>query len=571
MKHFLFFLTICAIQPLFSQVSFDAEVNRKEMSIDETLVLNYIIRSEGNQALNSDDFNLNFPDIQDFSILSTRNWNEDVMINGKRQQSIVLSLILKPNNTGRLSIPEAGLRLPNGNLRSPSFEIQVNRDASHSQPQATDSPNKMKKGFLAFEVSNKNPYRNENILGELVFYAVNPFYLENVRQYDPPKFEGFTTDFIEFDNTAISQKKVNGRMYYARTIYRVIMSPTQSGTLIIDPSQADILVGDGFYGQRMQSIHSGKVKLNVRELPQNAPKYFTGAVGDFNLKIKAPQKEVATNSSFDVDIQLKGNGNFTYVKIPEIHVSSHIEKYKPGSHKDITKNSRGESGEWIEKNVMVAHEEGEQKISIDPFVYFNPKTGKYVSIPSQTIALHVNDNGDDQENTNWEVAERENESEGKEDTSVSIFTFSQNPDSKTKNNAWNYWVGGSALLLLFAFVGLFFYSKKQNAREEEEKIENTTDSFPIDNSEPLNPTPQKIQWEEIAKAYQAEDKSQFYSLLEKTLNTHKEVNHFFESYPQDTAQLKRKIQELKYAPVYDKNAENELYESAEKWYQKHYA
>ncbi len=559
MSRVFFFLLWASMSMLNGQISFEAEINRDHLSMDESLVLNYIIRSETAQAVNSQELNLNFPDLQDFTVLSTQNWNEDVQVNGTRQQSFVLSLVLKPNRTGTLKIPPAGLTYHNERLRAPSFEVVVGRNSTQSPSQPMDS-DRMKKGFLSFEISNTTPYQNENLLGELIFYAVNPFYLENVRKFIPANFSGFSSEFIEFDNSVIYQKRINGKTYYARTLYKVLLSPNKSGRMTIDPSSAEVLVGDGFYGHHMQTIQSGKVKLNVAELPANAPKNFTGAVGDFELVVEKPNEKIEAHKSFSLGISLKGKGNFTFVKMPKIETDKSIEYYKPSSEKKIRITEQGEQGEWLQKNVLVAQQEGVYPIKVGAFSYFNPQTGKYIEIAPQQFELDIAA-GDGAYQayvspyTDPNLPSDSNLSEDSESNNI----------SDSSQSHWWAWVGGATTLIALAFIGLLVWIRKQ---QKDEVIRQKEPQELVISDEPKQ-IQAPFRFEDITQAYQRGDISEFYRGIEQMLNQ-KELRHTdSEQFGQDKERITKKLRQLKYSPLQDAQSQKELWEVAQDWNRKY--
>ena len=102
---------------------------------------------------------------------------------------------------------------------------------------------------------------------------------------------------------------------------KTVLYPQKTGELSIEPLVYDIAVQvpsnrRDIFGQVLsntvnKTVSAGKVKINVRPLPnQGKPDNFSGAVGNFDLLVNTTKKELLISEAFQLNIEIKGKGNF---------------------------------------------------------------------------------------------------------------------------------------------------------------------------------------------------------------------------------------------------------------------
>jgi hypothetical protein len=125
-------------------------------------------------------------------------------------------------------------------------------------------------------------------------------------------------------------------------------------------------------------------------LPENGkPRDFSGLVGKFAVTAKMPEKSATAGKPIALVITVSGAGNLQSIPRPkEPHISG-AEKYEPEIKDEFSRTERGSEGGRTYTHVLVPQKEG--ILAIGPFTtnYFDPKTGKYVSIATEPMEVTV--------------------------------------------------------------------------------------------------------------------------------------------------------------------------------------
>jgi hypothetical protein len=133
--------------------------------------------------------------------------------------------------------------------------------------------------------------------------------------------------------------------------------------------------------------------LDVRPLPEPLPLTFMGAVGDFNLTSKISALKVGVGESVTWTLQLTGTGNWPEVHgLPARTLSRDFTVVKPVTKLEL-KNGLLFDGALTEDVLLVPTKNGTYQLGPMRYTYFDPKTGKYQMITTETITLTVGTGG----------------------------------------------------------------------------------------------------------------------------------------------------------------------------------
>ncbi len=556
---------LCVSGVMQAQLLFDAEVSSDAMGIDEVIQVQYRIGVPNNMTVDLSEISPSFPDFRNFTVLSTQEYSSSVEIDGNSGTSMILIFILKPNKTGTLSIAPATLTYRNQEISTQSFEIKVTRDSSSGNQPKNPSPNGMKNGYLAFEVSDRQPYPDEGIHGRLVMYAVNPFYLNKVRDIEPPEFEGFNVRPIKDPISTIEQENKNGRVYFKRTLYEALLFPTRKGQITIPKGSAKVWVSNGFNSRKLQTINSANLKINVQDYPSNPPVSFTGAVGKFRLLVKPPKGELEVDKPITVKMELRGNGNLTLAKLPKLKHPKSINAIRPRVDRKIEISPKGEVGVLKQENILIPEEEGEVEVIVSAFSYFNPDTEKFVEIPAQKIQLPIG-NGEKVSISQVDQQEENLHQEPKEQntsSNVVIYTKSDEESSSNDSSGMWKWIGAGGGLVLLSFLAIVFFTRKnQNEDSEKESVA----VVPV-----LEPEPKGFDFFPIENAHLQKDPRALYREIEEMLRFSKLEHELNTEARNEQEQLSTFLQTQKYAPFHQAENDEKLYQQASEFYKKYLA
>jgi len=177
--------------------------------------------------------------------------------------------------------------------------------------------------------------------------------------------------------------------------FETALTPLRSGTLTVGPAtmHLDLLVrtrGDAFFGgffgdqQRPLELHSEPLTLDVLPLPEaNRPPDFTGAVGHFELDVKAAPLALGVGDPVTVTSTIRGTGNLESVAPPAIEGSDVLRVYP------VQPSGQPAAGERTFEQVVIPQRAGAVALPEMRFSYFDPDARAYRTISRPPVALTV--------------------------------------------------------------------------------------------------------------------------------------------------------------------------------------
>lgn len=130
-------------------------------------------------------------------------------------------------------------------------------------------------------------------------------------------------------------------------------------------------------------------KLTIRELPKPAPSEFQNAVGDYNLRSSLSSLNVGVGDSVTWTLELTGTGNWPEItRLPKRVLSKDFQAGAAVLKRNIKQGSLFD-GSLVEDIMIVPTKAGEYQIGPVRYVYFDPKTGKFQMITTETFTLTV--------------------------------------------------------------------------------------------------------------------------------------------------------------------------------------
>lgn len=261
--------------------------------------------------------------------------------------------------------------------------------------------------FVRLSVSSSQVYKGEPIVATLRLYSRIP--LGGLDAFTPPAFNGFWQQDISASDVGEQRETLNNRVYSAYTLKEYLLYPQQSGTLVVEPFEAtvtallqapsspssrsifDELMGlaDGGYQPVPKKLSSPRVNVSVRDWPAGAPEGFDGAVGRFDLSVTPPPSVVGANNSASYALRLEGTGNFPLIRTPGLELPQSFEQYNVTTSDNTRHTRNGTSGYREFTYPFIPRTDGTYTIPAVEFTYFDPKTGRYVTLASREISLEV--------------------------------------------------------------------------------------------------------------------------------------------------------------------------------------
>ena len=150
----LFFLVVLiafVLNNTFAQANFTATCPQKKIGKNDYLQVQFKVEHASNVE------SINPPSFKKFSVVSGPNQESSTTsINGKVDQYVSISYLLKPNSPGKFTIAPATARADGKEFQSNSLNIEVTNSSS------TSSSNNSANSLSAFGGSSSSPFTNLN-------------------------------------------------------------------------------------------------------------------------------------------------------------------------------------------------------------------------------------------------------------------------------------------------------------------------------------------------------------------------------------------------------------------------
>ena len=435
MKHLLLVIsfTFLILSPLQAQVNFVTRVSKNELSTAERLRVSFVLSSNGGN-LNQSNF---IPPAFDgfHKIMGPSTSQEYSFINGRSSSSFTYSYILQPVKTGTFTIGPASIKVDGKTYQTQPVTIKVvkgevnqnNTVYPGASPNAPKNNNitvkdKVDNALLVAELTKTNPYVNEAVGLVYKLYIPQNYGVVNYNETGQPEFKGFWAQDVDKKIAGPFQGEVNGKPYIYYILRKKLLFPQHAGKLTVKPLtlQIDLQVPvyRNFFGMRVPDyevervkLTSGKKVLRVKDLPkQNQPIDFSGAVGHFDFKTLIDNNQVKLGEPVNISVQVKGTGNLKLFDLPKLKAPEGLEVYDPKHTEQVQTSFAGNRGLVKDDYIIVPNQAGKFIIPGVRFVYFDPKSGQYVTKTSDDIVLFVTGSGNavSQNNTTNSVANTTN-------------------------------------------------------------------------------------------------------------------------------------------------------------------
>lgn len=396
---------------IFSQ-KFSVSADRTIVGQGEQFQIDFVF--EGGNVNNISNFIP--PSFNGFKILSGPNQSTSMtIINGKVSGSLTLSYILLAQNLGEYTIGSASIVYDGKKFTTQPLKLKVDKGSQRQAVQSKENSNEeiAKNVFIIAEANKTRVLQGEQITVTYKLYTKLNIASPQISKL--PSYEGFWAEEIQpIKQINFDIAMFRGERFRVAKIKQVALFPTKSGTLNVTPFELNIPVvvkkkktgndifdeffNDSFFG-RTETVDflakSNTIKVQVDPLPPNAPSSFSGAVGNFTMNTEIDKKDVSTNETLKLRINISGTGNIKLLNIPQLQLPAGLEKYEPKAIESIN-NSSIVSGQKIIDYLIIPRSPGVKEIPPVEFTFFNPSTKKYVTLKSETFKINVRKGADDE-------------------------------------------------------------------------------------------------------------------------------------------------------------------------------
>lgn len=395
MRNFFIALFLICANGLSAQVQFEARVSKQTLGLNERLRIDF--------TMNDDGDNFTPPSFEGFRVVGGPSQQvSQTWINGRATFNKSYIYILLPTRKGKIAIKQASIDIRGEIYKTNPITITVT-DAIDESKDPT-SPNYIPDAgvHLVAEISNPNPYFNEQVTVVYKLYFSPTVNIRNAREASSPKYNDFWSQAIDMKNLTAVRSTYQGQEAGMVVWRKTVLYPQKSGKLTIEPLTLDLVIdaptnrrdmwGRYQYATANKTISAGTKTINVKPLPETGkPEDFGGAVGKFNFVVKPSKTELKHGESLELDVSVSGNGNLKLFTLPKPVVPSALEMYDPVHTEKVTIPLSGMQGKIADKYTIVPQFQGNYTIKGLTFSYFDLATKRYKTVTSEDIVIKVID------------------------------------------------------------------------------------------------------------------------------------------------------------------------------------
>lgn len=358
------------------QPVFEAFTDTRELFQDSYIELSLVLRNgEGTQ--------FTAPDFSDFRIVSGPSRGiSTTIINGVMSMEMRFSYTLQPRRVGNLRIGAASIKVGSRTLQTRPVEIVVRKGGS---AQASTSSGQAD-FFVRAELSKTTAFSGEQIRLDYNLYTRVDIQSYNMVEESP--YPDFYVEDLQQIDSRVTQRTVQGKSYYVRTLRSLALYPQKAGLLEIGAASLElgILTNDPgteslFFGGeiRRAPCTTEPVQIKVESVPVNASACFSGAVGDFSVSFLAsPERELTTDEVFSFQLHIRGDGDLKRVSPPVFQPGDAFEVYPPRLVEENYFEEAGKRiGHKLYEYLVVPMKAGKQVLR-PAFCVFDPAQKRFV-------------------------------------------------------------------------------------------------------------------------------------------------------------------------------------------------
>ena len=343
------------------------------------------------------------------------------IINGSLSSSVATLFQVQASRPGTFTIPPITVTVDGKQLQTEAitFEVTspaagVNLQGGAAPPSRSGTQSLGEKEQMAF--LRISPVKEQSYPGELLPIEIKAYFQRGLRATlnTQPRLNGDGFVLSQSKQEPVQTEEMVDNVPYSVLTWPGSLSGIKEGknsvsvaieaTLLLPDKRrrAAPMGGDPFFGndpfadffnqQRMQEkkiqIVSKEMALQVLAMPaEGKPAGFSGAIGKFELQVKAQPTDVGPGDPITLTMTVAGAGNFDRVEAPVLNQAEGWKSYSP-SAKFTPGVSLGQGRKVFEQAIIARNGD---KTTIPPlaFSFFDPEAGKYQTLHSDPIPLRM--------------------------------------------------------------------------------------------------------------------------------------------------------------------------------------
>lgn len=399
------------LNPVFAADPVTVNIGSNQIGINQTLSVSFIFSQAGVVGF---DFPRN---TNDYEVVASSSSSNIQVINGVISQSKTLSYVLKPLHEGILNIPAVSYSLGSNAYQTQPTQVTVTAATAQAPtpppslsgrpmpinpaPSAQRQANTSADPIVVNTASNYNPYVNQQFSIKTKIY-----HRGNVRGISLATLQIDHVNIKRSDQAKEYTEMRNGLEYM---VYEIdyIAFPLKSGPIRIpeyDVNATIIRERPRNMGARMDPfsfmnylfeeseivVKAPAININVKPLPSNAPKGFSGYVGSVAVNHQIDKLTVNSGDAVTIKTNVYGNGNPKILSFDFFEKSQLYSIYKDKENLNVEINSGVEHfGLNTSTAIIPERKSGKLIIKTKPLISFNPVTKKFESHGEEEFEILV--------------------------------------------------------------------------------------------------------------------------------------------------------------------------------------
>ena len=403
-------LGLCTVQAS-AEVIVDASLSPLSFPQDRAARLTITVSGTSRSA------DIALPEINNIQVRNQGTSSRLSIVNGDFSSSIAHTYIIQADKPGTYTIPSLQVTAGGETYATKPIHFEVTQAGrGRQQPNGYSVPDSQTAGEEAFIRISAT---GSHYPGEIVPFTIKAYFTQayraDINSLPTLRGDGVVMSQLS-DKPQQTEESVKGRMYHVLT-WETSLSGIKAGdhpisfsldaTLLIpqkrralspfggngffDDSFFDDSTIDSFFGgaERKPIVSvSPEVVFTVQPLPTaDQPENFTGAIGDFDLKVGATPVNVEVGEPITLTMDISGTGNFDRVEAPAFPENPNWKTYAPSSK--FAEQGRSYTGTKTFEQAIVPKDAAATGIPPLSFSYFDPRQKRYVTKTSKMLAIHL--------------------------------------------------------------------------------------------------------------------------------------------------------------------------------------
>ncbi len=395
-KNIVLLFFVLLTNSLFAQqpVEFSASTDAKQVVVGGYFEVSFTLK-------NAQGSDFQPPNFRDFNLLSGPNQSISTSsFNGKWTRSLTYTYNLQPKKIGKFTIPAASITVNGKKLTTKPLRIEVVKGKNNTATTQEELEEQIETQIYIEAI----PSSIEARVGEQIILDYKIYTTKQVESYNPLNeldYAGFFAEDLRSYNSQVLKEVINGVQYSTKIIKKVALFPQQAGILEIPPLRMQVAVASPNQTKRRRSIFSypdliriqvatKMLNINVRDLPDNPPASFSGAVGHYTMEARTNSRQINTNDAFSLKLSITGDGDLKLVQAPDLMLGDSFEIFDT---KVVAENALvAQQGRFVGKKVfdylITPKHPGLFKLK-PKFTYYDVDSLRYVTLESAPLAISI--------------------------------------------------------------------------------------------------------------------------------------------------------------------------------------